>query len=121
MDYIVFSDGYRLKIEDGGELGRMVHVAPSDAQAAAISEKIAGEKLDLVTILNGDNVIAEYRDLMLNGPVMRYTEDGKVYVVLSFREKTSIEARLDALEESQNVQDGAIEELGTVVSDLSEV
>ena len=39
---------------------------------------------------------------------------------MHFREKTELELRVDALEESQEVQDGAIEDIGLVLSDLAE-
>ena len=41
-------------------------------------------------------------------------------VTISLREKTDIEKRLDALEESQQIQDGAIEDIGMVLSDMAE-
>jgi len=41
-------------------------------------------------------------------------------VRMHFREKTDVELRLDALEQSQDVQDGAIEDIGTVLSDMAE-
>ena len=40
---------------------------------------------------------------------------------MHFREKTDLEIRVDALEESQDVQDGAIEDLGAAVSEMTEV
>ena len=42
------------------------------------------------------------------------------YTPFSFREKTDTEKRLDALEEGQEVQDEAINDLGTATSELAE-
>ena len=43
-------------------------------------------------------------------------EDGTdTIVIVTFRKKTEIEIRLDALEEGQETQDGAIEELASIV------
>ena len=48
------------------------------------------------------------------------TVNGAVTASFSVREKTDVEKRLDALEAGQNIQDGAIEDLGNVVSELSD-
>ncbi len=121
MSVIRFSDGYTLQIEDGASLGHIEYIAASDTEAALISEKIASEDLAHVEFLIGDDVAGDYRNLVLNGPVMRYNnEGGTVTVVISFREKTAVECRLDALEASQMTQDGAIEDIGQVLSDMVE-
>jgi hypothetical protein len=41
-------------------------------------------------------------------------------VVISLREKTAVELRLYALEESQETQDGAIADIGQALSDIVE-
>ena len=46
--------------------------------------------------------------------------DGKVEATFSLREKTELEKRLDAIEEGQSIQDGAIADLGEVVSTMAE-
>ena len=46
--------------------------------------------------------------------------DGNVEATFSLREKTEVEKRLDAIEEGQNIQDGAIADLGDVVSTIAE-
>ena len=48
------------------------------------------------------------------------TVNGAVTASFSVREKTDVEKRLDALEAGQNIQDGAIKDLGNVVSELSD-
>ena len=64
-------------------------------------------------------MVGEYTDLILMAaPVRQDTEDEKVSVTFGLREKTSVELQLDALEEGQAVQDGAIEDLGIVVSEM---
>ena len=74
-------------------------------------------------------VLAEFTNLILVGTeeVAVYGEDGETltgYTLhIHLREKTAVEVlteRVDALEESQNVQDGAIDDLGGAVSDLME-
>lgn len=49
-------------------------------------------------------------------------EDGVgITIIFGIREKTEVEKRLDALEESQSIQDGAIADRGDVVSEMMEV
>ena len=61
-----------------------------------------------------DNLIADH------APTRQTLEDGGVLVVISLREKTAVELRLDALEESQETQDGAIADIGQALSDMVE-
>lgn len=65
-------------------------------------------------------VIGSYADLVLVSETSRETSDGAVQTTFSFREKTDTEKRLDALEEGQEVQDEAINDLGTATSELAE-
>jgi len=122
MSVLRFSDGYSLQIEEGASLGHIEYIAASDTEAVLVSEKIAAEDLSIVNFVYEGNVVGDYRNLALKGPVIRYNnENGTVTVVISFREKTDLETRVEALEASQATQDGAIEDLGIAVSDLAEV
>ena len=40
--------------------------------------------------------------------------------VIAFREKTELEKRVDAIERGQEIQNGALEDLGQVVSEIAE-
>ena len=44
-----------------------------------------------------------------------YTEDKKVMAAFGIREKTEVEKRLDSIEAGQQIQDGAILDLASVV------
>lgn len=120
-DVLVLFDGTRIELEDYSSIDNLMHIAENDVSAVAICDKITLENVSRVEMFHGDDRIALYRNLIIAKPPIRYTnEDGTVTVVISLRERTSVEARLDALEESQNTQDGAIEDLGMAVSDLVE-
>ena len=61
--------------------------------------------------------------MILETPLFRNVDidnDGKVVANFSLREKTDIEKRLDAIEAGQTLQDGAIRDLGDVVSTIAE-
>ena len=65
----------------------------------------------------------EYEDLYLERPMFQeadMTPDGNVVSVIAFREKTELEKRVDAIERGQEIQNGALEDLGQVVSEIAE-
>lgn len=124
MDYMKLADKTQITIEDGASLDHIVHVAENeaDAQAACMAVRESGN-LDHVEFFNegAEEPYGVYDDLILNAPVTRHDEAGTVVVTISLREKTDTEKRLDALEESQEIQDGAIEDIGMALSDIAEV
>ena len=61
-------------------------------------------------------VVEEYKHMAFVSASNIPDEEGNdTMVVVTFRKKTEIEIRLDALEEGQETQDGAIEELASIV------
>lgn len=122
MDYIKFSDGTQVTIEDGASLDRIIHTAATEAAATAVCAAITAGNLSHVEFYNegAEQPYGVYDDLAVNAPPTRHDEENSVIVTISLREKTDLEKRVDALEGSQEVQDGAIEDLGLAVSDLVE-
>lgn len=126
MNYLTFADGTRIQIEEGASLDHIVHVAQNEANALFVCEKCTPENVSHVVFSQpgdeGDIITGEYDNLMLTGAPTRQTnEDGvTVTVTISFREKNELELRVEALEESQGVQDEAIDDLGGAVSDMME-
>lgn len=122
MDYIKLHDGTEITIEDGASLDKIIHIAENEADATAVCAAVTTENLRHVEFYNegAEQPYGVYDDLTLNAPPTRYDENGAVVVTISLREKTDIELRLDALEESQEIQDGAIEDIGAALSDMAE-
>lgn len=122
MDYIKLTDGTQVTIEDGASLEHIFHTAANEADAVTVCAALTPENLSHVEFFNegAENPYGVYDDLILNSPPTRQDGDGVVIVTISLREKTDIEKRLDALEESQEIQDGAIEDIGMVLSDMAE-
>lgn len=122
MDYIKLTDGTQVTIEDGASLERIIHISATEADATAVCAAVTAENIAHVEFWaeGAEEPYGVYDDLILNAPVTRHDEAGTVVVTISLREKNDIEKRLDALEESQSVQDGAIEDIGMVLSDLAE-
>ena len=84
-------------------------------------EKLTAENLKEVTIKNGAGVVAgTYADLVMVSETSKIEADGTVKTSYHLREKTDQEKEMEALKESQEVQDGAISDLGAVTSALAE-
>ena len=68
--------------------------------------------------LNDDDgtVVEEYKHMAFVSVANIPDEEGNdTLVVVTFRKKNELEIRVEALEEGQEVQDGAIEELASIV------
>ena len=122
MDNIKLADGTQVTIEDGASLDRIIHMSATEADATAVCAAVTADNIAHVEFYNegAEQPYGVYDDLALNAPPTRHDDNGAVVVTISLREKTDTEKRLDALEESQQIQDGAIEDLGLVVSDIVE-
>lgn len=120
MDKIKLVDGTTIDIEDGASLNNVTHIANNEANAMFVCGKITPENVSTLQFLHGDAVTGDYQGVMIAEPTTRENGDGETVIVrMHFREKTDLEMRMDALEESQEVQDGAIEDIGMVLSDMA--
>lgn len=121
MDKLRLMDGTEIDIEDGASLGDITHIASNEANAVFVCGKITPDNVTHLEFLHDDAVTGSYDHIIIAAPTTREDgESGTIIVRMHFREKTDVELRLDALEQSQDVQDGAIEDIGTVLSDMAE-
>lgn len=127
MNWMTFKDGTRIEIEEGASLGHIVHVATNEANALFVCEKCTPDNVSEIKFSqpgeDGAEIITgEYTGLLLSGAPTRATnEDGlSVTVTISLYEPSALELRVAVLEESQGVQDEAIDDLGGAVSDMME-
>ena len=121
MDKLRFMDGTTIEIEDGASLSNVTHIANNEADAIFVCEKVTPENVSTLQFLHDDAVTGDYQGVMIAEPTTREDGEGETVIVrMHFREKTDLEKRVDALEEGQTVQDGAIEDIGAVLSDLME-
>lgn len=123
MEYIKLKDETMLQIEEGASLDHIVHVAEDETAAVAVCASLTPQNIADVSFIHeyeGDQqVTGEYHNMILTAaPVRQDNEDETVSVIFGIREKTSVELRLDALEEGQQIQDGAIEDIAATVSDM---
>lgn len=121
MDKIKLLDGTMIDIEDGATLSDVTHIASNEANALFVCGKVVPGNVEHLEFFHGELVTGSYDHVIIAAPTTREDGEGEQVVVrMHFREKTDVELRLDALEEGQTVQDGAIEDIGMVLSDMAE-
>lgn len=120
MDKLKFVDGTLVDIEDGATLSEVTHIASNEANAMYVCNKVTAENVEHLEFLHGELITGSYDHVIIAAPTTREDGEGEQVVVrMHFREKTDVELRLDALEEGQDIQDGAIEDIGMVLSDMT--
>lgn len=120
-DTMTLKDGTIIELEAGASLGDIKVTAADRNAMAATWSKLTRDNLSEVTIKNGDGLVCgTYEDLVLVAETSKVSDDGSVLTSYQMREKTDEEKRLDALEAGQEVQDGAISDLGSATSALAE-
>jgi len=121
MDKLKFMDGTIIDIEDGATLSEVTHIATNEANALFVCGKVTAENVAHLEFYHEDMLTGQYDNIILAAPTTREDGEGETVIVrMHFREKTDLEIRVDALEEGQTVQDGAIEDIGAVLSDMAE-
>ena len=120
-DTLILKDGTTIELESGASLQSMVVLYESKEAMLDDWEMMTEDNLSEVQVKNGAGlVVGRYEGLILDHETSVEGADGTVTTTYSLREKTPVERRLDALEEGQAVQDGAISDLGEATSALSE-
>lgn len=119
-DKLILKNGAEIELEAGASLGALRVVSADRTAMLATWELLTPDNLSQVQIKNGAGLtVGTYTDLVLVSETSVVAPDGMVLTTYSLREKTPEERRLDALENGQQVQDGAIEDLGAVTSTLA--
>ena len=115
-DKLILKNGAEIELEAGAGLGALQVVSADRAAMLATWELLTPDNLSQVQIKNGAGLtVGTYTDLVL--------ADGTVLTTYSLRPKTSIERlaeRVEVVEEGQQVQDGAINDVATLAGALAE-
>lgn len=127
---LILADQSTMQYDYDNGLSDIVAERTTMAEVNSEEARLSRENLQYVQILaDGDSPVATYENLVLEGTDTRpiYGADGETVngyeLHIHLREKTAVEVlteRVDALEESQATQDGAIDDLGGTVSELME-
>lgn len=120
-DRLILNNQTQIEIESASSLSDVKVISDAMYDMITVWGAMTEENLKSVQIQNSDGLIlANYADLILVSETSAIQADGKILTSFRLREKTEVEKRLDALEDGQEVQDGAIMDLGEAVSELSE-
>lgn len=116
-DKMILKDGTAIELEAGASLGAMQVLSADQDTMVSTWKKLTKENLSEVVIQNGAGLtVGNYADLVLVSEKSVITEEGAVLTDFCLREKTSEEKRLDAMEQEQDVQNGAIADLAGMVA-----
>ena len=122
-DTLILKDQTVLEIETGASLTNITILSANKAEMVEKWDKMTKDNLSAVQVKNADGaVIGNYMDLILVSETSTILADGTISTALHLREKTDmerLEEKVEALMAGQAVQDGAISDLGTAVSDIS--
>lgn len=119
-DKMILKNNMEVELEAGASLAALQVLSVDRTAMTETWEKLTPENLAAVQIKNGDGMtVGTHTDLVLVSETSVVASDGMVLTTYALREKTPEEKRLDALEVGQEVQDGALEDLGAVTSTLA--
>ena len=121
---LILSNNEEINIEIGSSLSDMKVLSETKYDMVSAWESLTEENLKHIEIQNEDGIaIGNYDDILFDSEMSKIQSDGKILTSFHLREKTEIELlreRIEQLESGQEVQDGAISDLGTAVSGLAE-
>lgn len=124
MKTLKLFDNTEMNILEGATLDHTTIVADSFTSLGLIAESLVKkDNLKTVQYITDAEITGNFEDLKIETPLFKFVDfdaENKVIAVISMREKTELEKRIEALENGQEVQDGAISDLGDIVSTIAE-
>ncbi len=120
-DTMVLKNGIVMELEAAASLGDVRTVFPDKDTFLAAWDSLTKENLAEVQVKNSAGLtVGAYTDLVLVSETSAVQEDGTILTSFCFREKDAMEKRMDAMEEGQTVQDGAIMDMAEMISTMAE-
>lgn len=124
MDKLILNNQTQLNIESGSYLSDMRVLSENKYDMVSAWDAMTEENLKHIEIQSENGtVVGIYNNILLDSETSTIQPDGKILTSFRLREKTELELlreRVEQLESGQEVQDGAIMDLGEAVSTLSE-
>ena len=121
---LILKNGAEVELETGASLGALQVLSADRAAMLATWELLTPDNLSQVQIKNGAGLtVGTYTDLVLVSETSVVAPDGKVLTTYSLRPKTDVERlteRVAVVEEGQQVQDGAINDVAKLAGSLAE-
>lgn len=120
-DKLILKNGTEIKIESASSLSDVRVISETKNDMTSVWNSMTEGNLSKAQIQNADGLtIGRYENLILESETSTVQTDGTILTSFHLRKKTENEKRLDNLEEGQDVQNGAIFDLGEAVSGLAE-
>ncbi|NBH24648.1 hypothetical protein D3Z60_02290 [Lachnospiraceae bacterium] len=121
---LVLKDGSEIGLETGASLPDMKVLSDTKQDMVSVWDRLTENNLSEVQIKDGDGlIVATYQNLILDSETSTLNKDRTVLTSFKLRGKTEVEflmEMVESLENRQEVQDGAITDLGAAVSRLAE-
>lgn len=121
---LVLNNRAKIDIENSSSIADMKVLSDTKYGMVSVWDMLTEENLKHIEIQNEDGTaIGTYDNILIESETSTIQPDGKILTSFHLREKTEVELlreRIEQLENGQEVQDGAISDLGTAVSDLVE-
>lgn len=122
-DTLILKDGTVIELEAGASFGALQVLSGDKATMVSTWDKLTRDNLSSVQVKNGEGeVIGNDTDLLLVSETSVVQEDGCILTTYNLRQKTEMEKlleRLAAVEEGQQIQDGAINDVATLTGQLA--
>lgn len=123
-DTLILKDGTAIELEASASLGALQVLSADKAAMVSTWDKLTMDNLSSVQVKNGEGLVAgNYTDLLLTSETSVVQSDGSILTTYNMRPKTETERileRLAAVEEGQQVHEGAIADLGDITGILAE-
>ena len=123
MSICSLTDNTRIEIKEGASLDNITAIVKDFTSLGMIADALVKPKnMDSVKFESDELVTGNYSDMKLERPLFKSVDITHEHIEATFaiREKTEIEKRLDAVEAGQDLQDGALADLGDIVSTIAE-
>ena len=121
---LILKNGAEVELEAGASLGALQVLSADRAEMLTTWEMLTPDNLSQVQVKNDAGLtVGTYTDLVLVSETSVVASDGTVLTTYSLRPKTDterLEERVTVVEEGQQVQDGAINDVATLAGTLAE-
>lgn len=120
IEKIVLKDGTEIEIENGAVENCIQVKLPDLDRFKDLYEKFSESNLESYKIQNAEGLTcATYENKYMKNALVEQTKDN-IHVAFNLADVDMVSKRLDALEAGKELQDGAIADLGDVVSTIAE-
>lgn len=123
-DKLLLNNQLQIEIESTSSLSDIKVISETKTDMVSVWNILTEQNLKSMQIQTGDGItVANYENLVLDSETSTIQPDDTILTSFHLREKTEVELlreRVEQLENGQEVQDGAIMDLGDAVSALSE-